>query len=173
MTTVKIRPGTKPRIEYDQGNDMMARQIYSENSSAAVFCQLHVLYLIALSASSSICLPTEKLLSLLSSARVSDFSRPPSSGSGAFFSWLLLLLLRASPPLEPKRPIAILHSGCTSYMECTRFDDGKHFPVALTTGFCLCRPDGWVYCWGWEKKERRRRDCQGTNTPVEQDRRSG
>jgi hypothetical protein len=28
---------------------------------------------------------------------------------------LLLLLLRASSPFEPKRPIAILHSGCTSY----------------------------------------------------------
>jgi len=35
-TTVKIRPGTRPRIEYDHGNDMMARQIYSEKRSAAV-----------------------------------------------------------------------------------------------------------------------------------------
>jgi len=33
---VKINPGTSPRIEYDQGNDMMARQMYSEKSSAAV-----------------------------------------------------------------------------------------------------------------------------------------
>jgi hypothetical protein len=35
-THVKIRPGTSPRIEYDHGKDMMARQMYSENSSAAV-----------------------------------------------------------------------------------------------------------------------------------------
>jgi hypothetical protein len=37
MTAVRIRPGTRPRMEYDQGNDMMARQMYSENSSAAVY----------------------------------------------------------------------------------------------------------------------------------------
>lgn len=36
-TTVRIRPGTRPRREYDQGKDMMARQIYSEKSSAAVW----------------------------------------------------------------------------------------------------------------------------------------
>lgn len=36
MTTVQIKPGTKPRTEYDQGNDMIARQIYSEKSNAAV-----------------------------------------------------------------------------------------------------------------------------------------
>jgi hypothetical protein len=36
MNTVRINPGTRPRIEYDQGNDIMARQIYSEKSSAAV-----------------------------------------------------------------------------------------------------------------------------------------
>jgi hypothetical protein len=36
-TTVKIRPGTRPRTEYDHGNDMMARQIYSEKSKAAVY----------------------------------------------------------------------------------------------------------------------------------------
>jgi hypothetical protein len=37
MTTVKINPGTSPRMEYDHGNDMMARQMYSEKSSAAVY----------------------------------------------------------------------------------------------------------------------------------------
>jgi hypothetical protein len=36
ITKVKIKPGTRPRIEYDHGNDMMARQMYSENSRAAV-----------------------------------------------------------------------------------------------------------------------------------------
>ena len=35
-THVKMSPGTSPRIEYDHGKDMMARQMYSENSSAAV-----------------------------------------------------------------------------------------------------------------------------------------
>jgi len=35
-TTVKIKPGTKPRTEYEYGNDMMAKQMYSENSRAAV-----------------------------------------------------------------------------------------------------------------------------------------
>lgn len=34
--TVKINPGTKPRMEYDQGKDMIARQMYSEKSSVAV-----------------------------------------------------------------------------------------------------------------------------------------
>src|ERR1700760_3050739 len=38
-TTVKIRPGTRPRTEYEYGNDMIARQMYSENSKAAVLCQ--------------------------------------------------------------------------------------------------------------------------------------
>jgi hypothetical protein len=37
MTTVKIKPGTRPRIEYDHGNDMIARQMYSEKSNAAVY----------------------------------------------------------------------------------------------------------------------------------------
>ena len=37
MKTVKIIAGTSPRIEYDQGKDMMARQMYSEKSRAAVF----------------------------------------------------------------------------------------------------------------------------------------
>ena len=36
INTVRIKPGTRPRIEYDQGKDIMARQIYSENSRAAV-----------------------------------------------------------------------------------------------------------------------------------------
>ena len=35
-TTVTIRPGTKPKTEYEYGNDMMARQMYSEKRSAAV-----------------------------------------------------------------------------------------------------------------------------------------
>lgn len=35
-TTVIIKPGTKPRTEYEYGKDMMARQIYSEKSKAAV-----------------------------------------------------------------------------------------------------------------------------------------
>jgi hypothetical protein len=35
-TAVRIRPGTRPRMEYDHGKDMMARQMYSENSKAAV-----------------------------------------------------------------------------------------------------------------------------------------
>jgi hypothetical protein len=37
ITAVRIRPGTRPKIEYDQGNDMIARQMYSENSKAAVY----------------------------------------------------------------------------------------------------------------------------------------
>jgi hypothetical protein len=39
-TTVKIKPGTRPRTEYEYGKDMMARQMYSEKRSAAVchFC---------------------------------------------------------------------------------------------------------------------------------------
>lgn len=36
MTTVKMIPGTRPRIEYDHGKDMMAKQMYSEKSNAAV-----------------------------------------------------------------------------------------------------------------------------------------
>ena len=35
-TTVKINPGTRPKIEYEYGNDMMAKQMYSENKRAAV-----------------------------------------------------------------------------------------------------------------------------------------
>jgi hypothetical protein len=35
-TTVKMRPGTRPKTEYEYGNDMMAKQIYSEKSNAAV-----------------------------------------------------------------------------------------------------------------------------------------
>lgn len=35
-TTVRIKPGTSPRTEYEYGNDIMARQIYSEKSNAAV-----------------------------------------------------------------------------------------------------------------------------------------
>lgn len=37
ITTVRINPGTRPRIEYDQGKDIIARQIYSEKSNAAVY----------------------------------------------------------------------------------------------------------------------------------------
>jgi hypothetical protein len=37
MTNVKMRPGTNPRTEYEYGKDMMAKQMYSENSSAAVY----------------------------------------------------------------------------------------------------------------------------------------
>jgi hypothetical protein len=113
---------------------MMAKQMYSEKSSAAVFCHEHVRYLMAFSASISICLPTVKLASLESSmSRRLGASSPPSSGS--FFSslLLLLLLLLRALPLEPKRPIAILHSGCTSYKECTKDDGEKLFPGALTT----------------------------------------
>lgn len=36
INTVKMRPGTRPRIEYDQGKDIIARQMYSEKRSAAV-----------------------------------------------------------------------------------------------------------------------------------------
>jgi hypothetical protein len=36
ITTVSIKPGTRPRIEYDQGKDIMAKQMYSEKSNAAV-----------------------------------------------------------------------------------------------------------------------------------------
>jgi hypothetical protein len=36
ITTVRINPGTRPRIEYDQGKDMIAKQMYSEKSNAAV-----------------------------------------------------------------------------------------------------------------------------------------
>ena len=37
MTKVKIRPGTRPRLAYEYGNDMIARQMYSLNNSAAVY----------------------------------------------------------------------------------------------------------------------------------------
>lgn len=91
---------------------MIARQMYSEKSNAAVcskplahhtfrhdskinlsFCQLHVLYLIALPASISICLPMAML--------GSDASSPVSSGTEADLAgmdWLsggpILLILR-------------------------------------------------------------------------------
>jgi hypothetical protein len=35
-TTVKIRPGTRPSTEYEYGNDIMAKQMYSAKSNAAV-----------------------------------------------------------------------------------------------------------------------------------------
>jgi hypothetical protein len=35
-TTVRIKPGTRPNTEYEYGNDMIAKQIYSEKSRAAV-----------------------------------------------------------------------------------------------------------------------------------------
>jgi hypothetical protein len=31
-----MRPGTRPRMEYDQGKDIIAKQIYSEKSKKAV-----------------------------------------------------------------------------------------------------------------------------------------
>ena len=37
ITMVRITPGTRPRIEYDQGKDMIAKQMYSEKSRAAVW----------------------------------------------------------------------------------------------------------------------------------------
>lgn len=36
MNAVRIKPGTRPRTEYELGNDMIARQMYSEKSNAAV-----------------------------------------------------------------------------------------------------------------------------------------
>ncbi len=36
-TTVTMRPGTRPRTEYEYGNDMIARQMYSAKRSAAVY----------------------------------------------------------------------------------------------------------------------------------------
>ena len=36
-TMVNMMPGTRPKTEYDQGKDMMARQMYSEKSRAAVW----------------------------------------------------------------------------------------------------------------------------------------
>lgn len=36
-TKVRMIPGTRPRMEYEYGNDMIARQMYSENSRAAVY----------------------------------------------------------------------------------------------------------------------------------------
>ena len=36
-TTVKIKPGTRPNTEYEYGNDMIAKQMYSEKSRAAVW----------------------------------------------------------------------------------------------------------------------------------------
>lgn len=36
MTTVKMRPGTNPKRAYEYGKDMIARQMYSESSKAAV-----------------------------------------------------------------------------------------------------------------------------------------
>jgi hypothetical protein len=35
-TTVRMSPGTKPSTEYEYGNDMMAKQIYSAKSRHAV-----------------------------------------------------------------------------------------------------------------------------------------
>lgn len=35
-TTVKMIPGTRPSIEYEYGNDIIASEIYSENRSIAV-----------------------------------------------------------------------------------------------------------------------------------------
>ncbi len=32
-----MMPGTSPKMEYEYGNDMIARQMYSEKSSAAVW----------------------------------------------------------------------------------------------------------------------------------------
>ena len=32
-----MRPGTRPRTEYEYGNDMIAKHMYSEKSSAAVY----------------------------------------------------------------------------------------------------------------------------------------
>jgi hypothetical protein len=37
MTTVRMRPGTRPSTEYEYGNDMIAKQMYSEKRSAAVY----------------------------------------------------------------------------------------------------------------------------------------
>lgn len=37
ITTVRMRPGTNPRVAYEYGNDMIAKQMYSENSKAAVY----------------------------------------------------------------------------------------------------------------------------------------
>jgi hypothetical protein len=39
-TTVRIKPGTRPRTEYEYGKDMMAKQIYSEKSNAAVYSEV-------------------------------------------------------------------------------------------------------------------------------------
>lgn len=49
---VRISPGTRPRTEYDHGKLRMAKQMYSLNSRAAVFCQEQVRYLMSCSASS-------------------------------------------------------------------------------------------------------------------------
>jgi hypothetical protein len=104
------------------------------------FGQLHVRYLMAFSASSSICLPTVMLWSLLSSISIRlGFSGLPSSTSS--LASLLLLLSLWALPFEPKRPIAILHSGWTSYKEYRKDDDEKPFPGALTTGFGI-DPEG-------------------------------
>ena len=35
-TTVRMMPGTRPKIEYEYGKDMIARQMYSENRRAAI-----------------------------------------------------------------------------------------------------------------------------------------
>lgn len=53
ITTVRIKPGTRPRIEYDQGKDIIARQIYSEKSNAAVCKNLLVKPLISVSVRSA------------------------------------------------------------------------------------------------------------------------
>ena len=37
--TVKIKPGASPSTEYEYGKDMIARQMYSENSRADVCAQ--------------------------------------------------------------------------------------------------------------------------------------
>lgn len=36
MANVKMIPGTRPKYAYEYGNDMMARQMYSLKSKAAV-----------------------------------------------------------------------------------------------------------------------------------------
>ncbi len=42
-TTVKIIPGASPSTEYEYGNDMIARQIYSEKSKAAVYSTIRAI----------------------------------------------------------------------------------------------------------------------------------
>jgi hypothetical protein len=144
MNTVRINPGTRPRIEYDQGNDMIAKQIYSEKSSAAVltfhqlarntdlgdfpsqpkldrsvkhtFCQLQVRYLIEFSASSSICLPISP---------DSESDNPPATWGLLSRSLSFNLSAELSELGERLCSLAVPNNGNPAILATARIGDGK------------------------------------------------